>query len=404
MATSCFTHIRPVVLKHLRQAQGSVEAAVAWFTDQGIFDLLLDLLQRGVAVRVIITSDSINQATGFDWDKFGKLGGQAYMYGDKQQTMHHKFCLIDGQTLLTGSYNWTYRAAHANRETLLVFEPGDNFADIPVFQQEFHAMLAESVLLTPVAVTQREAVPSVSATLIRDLEPDRLKARIRMLEMELSVLQETKTRLEGLVDRYVHRLRLELGDLLNRIAELKTKLAERIAQQSGRRSDAERADEARRLFDQTRQQVSDAQATLQQIVQPDLANDLRKLYYRAAMKAHPDRFLNDPDRYARATAFMAELNRAYRRNDAEAVRQLVADLDDELIFREDRIAETDRDILKKLLKRLEQRKAALEQDVATLQTHEACSWNVTDADGYFARLRAQLIQQIQTLEAQLINS
>ena len=37
--------------------------------------------------------------------------------GDK---LHHKFAVIDKKTVITGSFNWSPSAAHANDETLLV--------------------------------------------------------------------------------------------------------------------------------------------------------------------------------------------------------------------------------------------------------------------------------------------
>ena len=39
--------------------------------------------------------------------------------GDK---LHHKFAVIDGQTVITGSFNWSPAAAHTNDETLLVID------------------------------------------------------------------------------------------------------------------------------------------------------------------------------------------------------------------------------------------------------------------------------------------
>ena len=34
--------------------------------------------------------------------------------------LHHKFAVIDRKTVITGSFNWSPSAAHANDETLLV--------------------------------------------------------------------------------------------------------------------------------------------------------------------------------------------------------------------------------------------------------------------------------------------
>ena len=39
--------------------------------------------------------------------------------GDK---LHHKFAVIDNNTVITGSFNWSPSAAHQNDETLLVID------------------------------------------------------------------------------------------------------------------------------------------------------------------------------------------------------------------------------------------------------------------------------------------
>jgi len=49
--------------------------------------------------------------------------------------MHHKFAVIDGKVLLTGSFNWTASAEHLNYENLLVFHSKE-IADI--FEKEFN--------------------------------------------------------------------------------------------------------------------------------------------------------------------------------------------------------------------------------------------------------------------------
>ena len=36
--------------------------------------------------------------------------------------MHHKFCVVDGTLLMTGSFNWTASAVTRNQENLLVVE------------------------------------------------------------------------------------------------------------------------------------------------------------------------------------------------------------------------------------------------------------------------------------------
>ena len=38
----------------------------------------------------------------------------------RSDKLHHKFAVIDGKTVITGSFNWSPAAAHTNDETLLV--------------------------------------------------------------------------------------------------------------------------------------------------------------------------------------------------------------------------------------------------------------------------------------------
>ncbi len=34
---------------------------------------------------------------------------------------HHKFAIVDGRTLLNGSFNWTAQAASGNNESVVIF-------------------------------------------------------------------------------------------------------------------------------------------------------------------------------------------------------------------------------------------------------------------------------------------
>lgn len=54
--------------------------------------------------------------------------------------MHHKFALIDGKRLVTGSFNWTMKAVMGNKENVLVTEdPGL----VSAYQSEFNKLLAQ---------------------------------------------------------------------------------------------------------------------------------------------------------------------------------------------------------------------------------------------------------------------
>jgi len=42
--------------------------------------------------------------------------------------MHHKFAVIDGRTLLNGSFNWTAQAAHGNQENVVIYKHAQGLA------------------------------------------------------------------------------------------------------------------------------------------------------------------------------------------------------------------------------------------------------------------------------------
>ena len=51
--------------------------------------------------------------------------------------MHHKFAVVDGRRLITGSLNWTLQAVQANKENILITEEPDL---VRPFIQEFQKL------------------------------------------------------------------------------------------------------------------------------------------------------------------------------------------------------------------------------------------------------------------------
>jgi hypothetical protein len=144
MVTAYFENIRAKILEALEQAQTSVYVAVYWFTNQELFDKLLEKLSSNVDVRLIIHNDYINnRETGLPFQTLISKGCKFYFSGD-ENPMHNKFCLIDGQVLINGSYNWTYYAENKNRENVLIIT--DEQQVISAFVDEFNRLVT---LLTP---------------------------------------------------------------------------------------------------------------------------------------------------------------------------------------------------------------------------------------------------------------
>jgi cardiolipin hydrolase len=109
---------RMAIARLLYQARRSAEVCVFTITDDRLSGSLLEAHRRGVSVR-IITDDSKADDLGSDIARLGEAGIPV-LVDHSPYHMHHKFAVLDGHTLLTGSYNWTRGAASDNEENLIV--------------------------------------------------------------------------------------------------------------------------------------------------------------------------------------------------------------------------------------------------------------------------------------------
>jgi hypothetical protein len=130
-----FSGIREKLLQELNEAEKSIFVAVAWFTNDDLFGILCMKLKRGVKVELIIINDYINNwEFGLPFQTFVDLGGKLYL-SEYPSIMHHKFCLIDDETIFNGSYNWTYYAEMRNYENIMLFKGKPNL--VKEFKTEF---------------------------------------------------------------------------------------------------------------------------------------------------------------------------------------------------------------------------------------------------------------------------
>ncbi len=115
-----FTNIKGVILSRLAQAEKSIYACIAWFTDAALLNELCRRAESGVFVALMIYDDEINGR--LDFSKLEKSGGKVFKVAE--ELMHNKFCVIDADVVLTGSPNWTYAANKYDRDENLVVVSG----------------------------------------------------------------------------------------------------------------------------------------------------------------------------------------------------------------------------------------------------------------------------------------
>lgn len=119
-----FEGIESVIIEKLLAAKSSVKVAMAYFTNERLFKTLCDLSAGGIRIELIIQNDNNNYLSKrIDLYNLLRNSGRVFisLSNEEQILIHHKFCIIDESTLITGSYNWTVKASR-NFENVLVIE------------------------------------------------------------------------------------------------------------------------------------------------------------------------------------------------------------------------------------------------------------------------------------------
>jgi len=106
------------IIRLMEDARRTADVCVFTITDDRLTGALLDAHRRGVAFRVITDNDKAFDE-GSDVNRIHQAGVPLRVDRTRFH-MHHKFAVIDGQWLLSGSYNWTRGASRDNEENLIV--------------------------------------------------------------------------------------------------------------------------------------------------------------------------------------------------------------------------------------------------------------------------------------------
>ncbi len=129
------------VIYEINRARKSIDVAMYAFTSRPIARALVDAHRRGVRVRVIMDKKFAEKSRFSKHIYLMKRGIPVKLVSPppgvrgRVGLMHHKFAVIDGRVLLTGSFNWTASAEKLNYENLLVFHSEEMAA---IYEREFN--------------------------------------------------------------------------------------------------------------------------------------------------------------------------------------------------------------------------------------------------------------------------
>ncbi len=163
--------VNGLIGRSLYVATRQVDLALFVFSDQSLSNWLETLYQKGVQMRALIESGFAFRTYSEGLDMLGlsipdqkcrlEVGNQPWKRAiatvgtptlPEGDLLHHKFAIIDGMRVITGSQNWSAAANHSNDENLLVI---DNSTVATHFQREFEQLYTTAALGVPTWLQQK---------------------------------------------------------------------------------------------------------------------------------------------------------------------------------------------------------------------------------------------------------
>lgn len=113
--------VQDVLVQLISGAKSSVYFLAYSFTSDPLGETLRQRAAQGVKVAGVMDTDQVSGNLGTEFDAFRADGLDVRLDSNPGQ-MHEKMIIVDGQTVVTGSYNFTRSADTSNDENLLIIQ------------------------------------------------------------------------------------------------------------------------------------------------------------------------------------------------------------------------------------------------------------------------------------------
>lgn len=446
-----FENIAERIQEEISKANKSIFIAVAWFTNKNIFNELLNKVRNGCTVSIIISNDNINLNSSIEFDQLLTDKSKVYKIGNGDtELMHNKFCVIDYSTVITGSYNWSYKAEN-NFENVIITYNDTSLAE--QFITEFNnikkqyypdeikddtifplnkiikrlEILKNYILLEDIEELDKETLKlnqydfnSDLEDIINDLkikefasaiskiedfisknqqlsiwndpEISALKLEIKNLENQLTGYDNEKIELEKLLSEFQYRHSIELGEIILDILKLrKLKF----------KDDKEKFDEAENDERQYREQVDTEKEKEIFELTEEQKIELKKKFRKASILCHPDK-IADEFKEAAQKIFI-ELKQAYDANDLKKVSEILDELEKGNFFKTKSETVQEKDLLKAAIAKLKRQIKNLETEIILIKESDTFKTitSIDDWDEYFQNTKEKLQAELNNLKQEL---
>lgn len=449
-----FDNIAERIVKEVSQAQRSIHIAVAWFTNRNIFNALVQKAQKGCQVQIMFSGDPINDNSSIDYDLLNTESSNIFRIGDgDRELMHNKFCVIDHCTVLTGSYNWSYKAEY-NFENIVVTYDDTALAEQYLFefnkikqryypesqekdeqQKEFPLhkiikrleILKNFVHLEEIDELDRGTNKLKEYTFNKDIERiihfienedygdavnkienfitshqqiavwndaaiSALKLGIKNLENQINAFDNERIEIKKVLADFQHRHSIELGKIILKILNLRK----------------QKFKDYKKKFEEAKRDQEEYEGQLEEEKEKELfelsdnkKRELKKKFRKATTLCHPDRFTNEtPEIQKQAESIFKELNEANAKNQLDMVSEILQNLEQGNLSSKKGNSISDKEILRATIERLKGRLKSLKTEIIHIKQSETYQTinAIEDWDSYFSQKKEQLQLELESLQ------
>lgn len=447
-----FENISERIQEELNKAEKTIYIAVAWFTNKELFDILKIKAQNNCKVFIIINNDDINNNSSIPFNSLNIKNIKIYKTS-QNELMHNKFCIIDHTTILTGSYNWSYKAK-SNFENIVITQNDTILAN--QFLDEFHkivelinpkeslkddvfplhivvkrleiiknyiqledisSLVAESQKLSQYdfnaeidkiislvdSKSYNQAIPIIEdfikqhrqVEVFIDKDLALLKLEVRKLENQLNAFDNEKTELEKTISDFQHRHTLELGDIILKILKIR-----KLKFKDSKEKFEEAAEDEKQYQEQFDLESS---KNIQELTDQE-KKELKSKFRKATVLCHPDKVVAELKEVAQE--IFVDLKTAYDQNDLARVSEILIDLEKGNFLKTNSETITEKDLLQVEIARLTRQIKILENEIEAIRLSDTYKKvaEISDLDSYFTETRKELHKELDYLQKQLADN
>ncbi len=114
----------PAIIRLLDGAKERIEIMCFVFSSKEISDAVIKAHKRGVKVRVLLDNAFSLDSVTKRWEsvpyKELRAAGVEVKFDDERSKLHHKVIIVDGRSVMTGSFNLSTSAAQDNDENVVI--------------------------------------------------------------------------------------------------------------------------------------------------------------------------------------------------------------------------------------------------------------------------------------------